>query len=181
MPTHHTTGCIGASRCTKKNKATLMKTLSARIGLLLASFMMAGCESRLDLEKEQSKLLQTDIEFSRKSVDVGAAEAFNQYLANDAIQLPAQADPIMGRESIYSRMKASNGKYVLQWEPKKAEVSKSGDMGYTWGTYSITSEDEKGQKRTSYGKYLNVWKKQNDGSWKVLIDIGNQSPTPKSD
>jgi ketosteroid isomerase-like protein len=158
-----------------------MKTLSVKIGLLLAPFVIAACEPRLDLEKEQSKLLQTDIEFSKKSVEVGAAEAFNQYLANDAIQLPAQSDPIMGRDSIYSGMKASSGKYVLQWEPKKAEVSKSGDMGYTLGTYSITSEDEKGQKRTSHGKYLNVWKKQNDGSWKVLIDIGNQSPEPKGE
>jgi ketosteroid isomerase-like protein len=158
-----------------------MKTLSVRIVLLLAPFVIAACESRLDLEKEQSKLLQTDIEFSKKSVDVGAAEAFNQYLASDAIQLPAQSDPIMGRESIYNWLKASGGKYVLQWEPKKAEVSKSGDLGYTWGTYSITSEDEKGQEKTSYGKYLNIWKKQNDGLWKVLIDIGNQSPEPKGD
>jgi ketosteroid isomerase-like protein len=158
-----------------------MKTLSVGVGLVLASLFMLGCQSGLDREKEQSKLLQTDIEFSKKSVDVGAAEAFNQYLASDAVQLPAQADPIMGRDSIYSRMKASSGKYILQWEPKKAEVSKSGDMGYTWGTYSITSEDEKGLKRTSYGKYLNVWKKQNDGLWKVLIDIGNQSPTQKNE
>jgi ketosteroid isomerase-like protein len=158
-----------------------MKILSVGVGLVISSLLMVGCESRLDLEKEESQLLQTDIEFSKKSVDVGAAEAFNQYLASDAVQLPAQADPIMGRDSIYNRMKASSGKYLLQWEPKKAEVSKSGDMGYTWGTYSITSEDEKGLKRTSYGKYLNVWKKQNDGLWKVLIDIGNQSPTQKNE
>ena len=158
-----------------------MKTLSVGVGLVLASFFMLGCQSGLDQEKEQSRLLQTDIEFSKKSVEVGAAEAFNQYLASDAVELPAQADPITGRDSIHSHMKASGGKYVLQWEPKKAEVSKSGDLGYTWGTYSITSEDEKGQKKTSYGKYLNIWKKQNDGLWKVLIDIGNQSPEPKGD
>lgn len=158
-----------------------MKTLSVGVGLVLASFFMLGCQSGLDQEKEQSRLLQTDIEFSKKSVEVGAAEAFNQYLASDAVELPAQADPITGRDSIHSHMKASSGTYVLQWEPKKAEVSKSGDLGYTWGTYSITSEDEKGQKKTSYGKYLNIWKKQNDGLWKVLIDIGNQSPQPKGD
>ena len=158
-----------------------MKTLSVRIALLLAPFVIAACEPRFDLEKEQLKLMQTDIEFSNKSVEVGAAEAFNQYLDADAVQLPAQADPVVGRESIYARMRTSSNRYVLQWEPKKAEVSGSGDMGYTWGTYTVTSEDEKGLKSTSYGKYLNVWKKQNDGSWKVLIDIGNQSPEPKGE
>lgn len=158
-----------------------MKTLSARISLLLASVVIAACESKLDLEKEQSKVLQTDIEFSKKSVEVGAAEAFNMYLADDAVQLPAPSDPVSGRESIYRRMKQSSGKYVLRWEPKKAEVAKSGDMGYTWGMYTITSEDEHGERKTTHGKYLNVWKKQSDGSWKVLIDIGNQSPTPKNE
>jgi len=155
-----------------------MKTSRVIVGLLLISFLSVRCELKVDVEKEQLKLLQTDVEFSKKSVEVGAADAFHMYLADDAIQLPAQADPIMGRESIYSRMKASSGKYILEWEPKKAEVSKSGDLGYTWGTYTVTSEDEHGEKKTSYGKYLNVWKKQNDGSWKVLIDIGNQSPEP---
>jgi ketosteroid isomerase-like protein len=157
-----------------------MKTSRVIVGPLLISFLSVGCESRIDVEKEQSKLLQTDVEFSKKSVEVGAAEAFHMYLADDAIQLPAQANPIMGRESIYSRLKAASGKYVLQWEPRKAEVSKSGDLGYTWGTYTVTSEVEHGEKKISYGKYLNVWKRQNDGSWKVLIDIGNQSPAPGS-
>jgi ketosteroid isomerase-like protein len=158
-----------------------MKTLHVGFFLILVCLLMIGCAPALDLEKEQSALLETDREFSKKSVEVGAAEAFNQYLAGDAVQLPAQADPIMGRDSIYSRMKASSRKYALEWEPKKAEVSKSGEMGYTWGTYSAMSDDERGQKRTTYGKYLNVWKKQNDGLWKVLLDIGNQSPEPKGE
>jgi ketosteroid isomerase-like protein len=129
------------------------------------------------MEKENERLLQTDIEFSKKSVELGAAEAFRLYLADSALELPAGGEPVMGRDSIYSEMKG--GHYVLQWEPRKAEVSTSGDLGYTWGTYALTTEDAAGQTKTSYGKYLDVWKKQSDGSWKVLIDIGNQSPEPK--
>jgi len=156
-----------------------MKTLRIGSCLLLGCFLMVGCTPGFDLEKEQLKLLETDKEFSKKSVEVGAAEAFNMYLADDAVQLPASSEPISGRESIYLRMKQTSEKYVLQWEPQRAEVAKSSDMGYTWGTFTITSTDEHGEKKTAHGKYLNVWKKQNDGSWKVLIDIGNQSPEPK--
>jgi ketosteroid isomerase-like protein len=147
--------------------------------LALTILIVVGCQTKIDVEKENARLLETDIEFSRKSVEVGAAEAFNMYLADSAIQLPAGGEPVMGRESIYAAMK--DGHSVLQWEPKKAEVSASGDLGYTWGTYTITTENEKGQKKTSYGKYLDVWKKQSDGSWKVLIDIGNQSPEPQGE
>jgi ketosteroid isomerase-like protein len=146
-----------------------------RACLALTVLIAIGCQTSIDVERENARLLQTDIEFSKKSVEVGASQAFNMYVADSAIQLPAGGEPVMGRESISSGME---GHYVLQWEPKKAEVSASGDLGYTWGTYTLTTEDEKGQKKR-YGKYLDVWKKQNDGSWKVLIDIGNQSPEPK--
>jgi ketosteroid isomerase-like protein len=151
-------------------KSILLGCLSLTVSIAI------GCQTSIDVERENARLLQTDIEFSKKSVEVGAAEAFNMYLADSAIQLPAGGGPVMGRQSISSGMQ---GNYALQWEPKKAEVSASGDLGYTWGTYTVTTEDQNGQKKTSYGKYLDVWKKQNDGSWRVLIDIGNQSPEPK--
>jgi ketosteroid isomerase-like protein len=147
-----------------------------RISSALTILIAVGCQTKIDVEKENAQLLQTDIEFSKKSVEVGAAEAFKLYLADSAIELPAGGEPVMGGDSIFSEMKG--GHYVLQWEPRKAEVSTSGDLGYTWGTYTLTTEDKAGQKKTSYGKYLDVWKKQSDGSWKVLIDIGNQSPAP---
>ncbi|MDI6780166.1 MAG: DUF4440 domain-containing protein [Bacteroidota bacterium] len=55
-----------------------------------------------------------------------------------------------------------------------AEVSNSGDLGYTWGTYKTKFEGAQGKPLERTGKYLTVWKKQNDGGWKVIADIGNQ-------
>ena len=49
-------------------------------------------------------------------------------------------------------------------------------MGWTWGKYIMTSTDSEGNPVTRKGKYLNVWKKQNDGLWKVVVDIGNVEP-----
>jgi len=112
------------------------------------------------------------------SVNNGAAEAFNEYLTDDALQLPAGNNPVQGVENIYNRMKDNQGNYVLDWSPQYAEVAKSDDMGYTWGTYSLVYKDENGEEQKSYGKYLNVWKKQTDGKWKVAVDIGNDSPNP---
>ena len=73
-------------------------------------------------------------------------------------------------------MKENQGDYTLDWSPQYAEVAKSGELGYTWGTYSLTYMDQNGEEQKSYGKYLNIWKKQADGNWKVAIDIGNESP-----
>jgi len=149
--------------------------------LFLAPWILSSnCSSKIDLEKEKGDLLKTDIEFSRTSVEKGAAEAFYLYLADDAVQLPAGLPPIVGREKIRESMSGSS-KAVLKWEPVKAEVAKSGDLGYTWGNYEISWQGEDGKTEMLYGKYLNIWKKQSDGTWKAIVDIGNQSPPQKKD
>ncbi len=66
----------------------------------------------------------------------------------------------------------------MAWEPQKGEVAQSGDLGYTWGKYTVETKDKDGKPVKSHGKYLNVWKKQANGSWKVVVDIGNKSPSP---
>jgi ketosteroid isomerase-like protein len=127
------------------------------------------------MENEKSALLETDREFSEFSVNHGAAEAFNKYLQDEAFQLPAGRLPIRGRENIYNSMLEGNQEYILSWEPQDAEVAASGDMGWSWGIYTITFQTEKGET-SRQGKYLNVWKKDAEGNWRVLIDMGNQNP-----
>lgn len=118
------------------------------------------------------ELLQTDKEFSQLSVKEGAAYAFSQYLTSDAIMLPQNKLPVFGIKSIYDSINKPNSKDILSWEPIKGEVSNSGDFGYTWGGYLlILSNGEKIK-----GKYLNVWVKENNGSWKVKVDMGNTNP-----
>lgn len=157
--------------------ASLLKIFSLLLFFPMP-ILLSSCTSKIDLEKEKADLLKTDIEFSRTSVEKGAAEAFYLYLADDAVQLPAGLPPIVGREKIRESMSGSS-KAVLKWEPVKAEVAKSGDLGYTWGNYEISWQGEDGKTEMLYGKYLNVWKKQLDGTWKAIVDIGNQSPPPK--
>jgi ketosteroid isomerase-like protein len=161
----------------------MRKSIWRIIAILLLSLtwiLTAGCSSKIDLEKEKNNLLNTDIEFSRTSVEKGAAEAFYLYLADDAVQLPAGLPPIVGREKIRESMSGSS-KAVLKWEPARAEVAKSGDLGYTWGNYELSWQGEEGKTEKLYGKYLNIWKKQPDGTWKAIVDIGNQAPPPKQD
>jgi ketosteroid isomerase-like protein len=48
-------------------------------------------------------------------------------------------------------------------------------MGYTWGIYSLSVQDDSGEIHTQNGKYLNVWKKDSQGNWRVIVDMGNQN------
>lgn len=69
----------------------------------------------------------------------------------------------------------------ISWHVHRAQVSKSGEMGYTSGAYQMTFNDPSGKPITDKGKYVTVWTKQADGSWKVSLDIFNTDlPPPTS-
>jgi uncharacterized protein (TIGR02246 family) len=57
---------------------------------------------------------------------------------------------------------------VLTFAPDKIDVS--GDRAVDIGTYALTLNDKAGKPQTSKGRYVVVWGKQADGSWKVLVD-----------
>jgi ketosteroid isomerase-like protein len=148
------------------------------LAICLLAFGCAGNFADKAIIADESKLFDTDVAFSLASEANGAAEAFNMYLADTAIQLPAGSHPIIGRDAIYQEMKDS-GDVILTWTPVKAEISRSGDLGYTWGNYKVSARGSDGEAKIGYGKYLNVWAKQSNGEWKVLIDMGNSSPPPE--
>ena len=65
----------------------------------------------------------------------------------------------------------------LSWKPNKVEVASAGDLAYVTGTYEAKPKD--GKALADRGKYVAVWKKQSDGSWKMVADIWN-SDLPQS-
>jgi len=67
----------------------------------------------------------------------------------------------------------------LSWEPVAAMISESGDLGFTRGTYVSVTNDEDGNDVMHYGKYTSIWQRQDDGSWKFVLDGGNPSPAPE--
>jgi ketosteroid isomerase-like protein len=61
----------------------------------------------------------------------------------------------------------------ITWHADKADAARSGELGYTSGTYQMSFSDSAGKTISDRGKYVTVWKEQSDGSWEVLLDIFN--------
>jgi len=122
------------------------------------------------------ELMDADREFSAMSAAEGAPVAFAAYADASVIMLPAGGAPIHG----HSAMVAVFDGYTanLTWEPEYADVAASGDLGFTWGRYVQEREGEDGEPVLSYGKYVSIWRRQDDGSWKFVLDTGNESPAP---
>jgi ketosteroid isomerase-like protein len=118
-------------------------------------------------------------EFLQASLEKGSA-GYLSYYAEDAVEVPNGGPVIAGKAEIAKGMGFLDDKNNrLTWTPVGADISSAGDLGYTYGTYQFRAKDKDGKPTVEYGKYTTIWKKQRDGSWKVVLDMGNASPAPK--
>jgi len=124
-------------------------------------------------------LKQMEGEFMKAAAEKGS-QGYMSYYADDAVEVPNGAALIQGKINIAKGMGFLDDKNnSLLWTPVGADISSSGDLGYTYGTFEFHSKDKDGKPVIDYGKYTSIWKKQVDGSWKVVLDMGNASPAPK--
>ena len=120
-------------------------------------------------------LRQMEAEFMKAAAEKGSV-GYMSYYAADAVELPDGTDAIKGKDNIAKTMGfLDQPGNKLEWTPEFADMSASGDLGYTYGTYVFTSKDKDGKPITDHGKYTSIWKKQKDGTWKVVLDMGNNS------
>ena len=118
------------------------------------------------------EILNADREFSDRSLEVGMKKAFLEFADDTAVILQAYAMPIHGKHAIMKSYQAfSDEGFVLTWEPIAGDISSSGDLGYTYGLYTMKVKADSSERR---GKYVTIWKKQADGSWKFVLDGGNE-------
>ncbi|MGB6676623.1 MAG: DUF4440 domain-containing protein [Terriglobales bacterium] len=124
-------------------------------------------------------LIRLEADFMKAAAERGS-QGYMSYYAEDAAELPNGADMFRGKESIAKTMGFLDDKNNhLTWTPVYADMAASGDLGYTYGTFEFRSKNKNGKPTVEYGKYASIWKKQKDGSWKVVMDMGNSSPAAK--
>jgi ketosteroid isomerase-like protein len=78
-----------------------------------------------------------------------------------------------GKAAIAKAIASDFANSNLVWRANKVGVARSGELGYTSGTYEMKFKDAAGKMAVDKGKYLTIWKKDADGSWKVLFDMFN--------
>lgn len=132
-----------------------------------------GCSQQdVDVNKEGEKLMQLSREWS-KSASSRDVEKILSYWTDDAVVISAGQPVLKGKNAIRQMVEGSykNPSFDISWEPKSAEVSKSGDLGYLIEDSQITVNDSTGKPITQHFKSVTVWKKQADGTWKNVVDV----------
>lgn len=115
-------------------------------------------------------MMDADRAFSKLSVEKGMKNAFLEYIDSNGVILRPNHYPIIGADAIDYLIQQNDSSYTLQWEPESGTIAKSGELGYTYGLYKL---QPKGKDTAIVGTYVSIWKKQADGSWKFVLDSGN--------
>lgn len=144
--------------------------------------IMASCNFSENTVQEKEKLIQTDIAFSNRSIEVGNHQAFLEFAAPDAVLLRDNSYPVVGKPALrklYAEL--SDTGYRLTWQPSYGKVASSGDLGYTYGIYllEITQGKQKGQ--VQHGTYCSIWEKNAKGEWRFVLDTGNSGLEPANE
>ncbi len=136
---------------------------------VLLPAVTAGCTHP---RSDAGQLLDADRAFNR-AVARGGAEAWVSWFAPDGAMVQPGVGTIRGHDAIREAVEYLDEPGVsLAWEPDRADIAASGDLGWTTGRYTVVSPSAEGT-RTSGGVYVSIWRRQPDGSWKVVMDLGN--------
>ncbi|MEO6252033.1 MAG: DUF4440 domain-containing protein [Ferruginibacter sp.] len=117
------------------------------------------------------EMMDTDRQFSKMSEEKGMKNAFIEYLDSNGVLLRSNRLPIAGADAIDYLIQQNDTDYILTWEPRNGTVAQSGELGYTYGIYALRPSRK---DTVIYGTYVSIWKKQKDGTWKYVLDSGNE-------
>jgi uncharacterized protein (TIGR02246 family) len=146
------------------------------------TFLLAGCTPATPpappdtraADAQAIRQLEADWMQASSNKDV---DKITSFYADDGSIFLTGMPVVTGKANIAAALKAlaADKNFSLSWPPSSTVVvSKSGDMAYSEGTYTMTYTDPKTKKAVSEkGKYVEVYMKQADGSWKDVADIGN--------
>jgi len=158
-----------------------MKTLEIRCAPVVFALVLFGCAQAPPPAPPDTRAADEQAirdsetawvkEFAAKDTDKIVA-----HYADDGTMLLSNTPTMTGKEAIRTGIKdaVADPKFSLDLKTAKVEVSKGGDIAYSQGTYSVMMTDPKSKKVLhETGRYVEVYKKQADGSWKIVEDINS--------
>lgn len=149
--------------------------------LTLASCTQAPPPAPPDTRAADEKALKDDEVAWNKDWESKDVEKVISHYADDAELEVPDMQVLKTKDDMRNAIKQieSDPNWSISFASDKIEVAKSGDLGYVQGHYTVTATDPKTKKKvTEKGKYVTVYKKQADGTWKAIQDINNEDATP---
>jgi ketosteroid isomerase-like protein len=157
----------------------MMSRTARRIGVALALAVAAAASGTAQQPPADSttpaplfEIVETERAFAAKALVVGWKQAFLEYFADEAIGFQAGVAGL-ARDQIAQAPDPPKDSALL-WEPRYGDIASSGEMGYLTGPSTSRAPGRPERHQT----YASVWKRQRNGSFKVILDVGVPTPKP---
>jgi ketosteroid isomerase-like protein len=124
-----------------------------------------------DLPPALLEMADTERAFARRARETTVRQAFIDFFADEAIGFGPDPEP--AREALRKQNRPQPPGFELHWEPRLGDIAASGDLGYLTGPAEYINPG----KPNTYTCYFSVWKRQPDGEFRVILDVG--IPTPE--
>jgi ketosteroid isomerase-like protein len=145
-----------------------MKKILLFGGVVISAIHMNAQDARALVAAEKA--------FAETCLSKGIRDGFLAYVDSNAIEF-GEEGPVNAKK-IWSSLPSFEG--VFTWSPTIAEISLSGDWGYTSGNFEHRAKSM-ADTPNAYGQYTTVWQMTPAGQWKYVIDIGNPHPQASLD
>jgi len=120
-------------------------------------------------------IVRTEERFAARALVVGWRQAFLEYFADSASGF--DGDQVVPAKELYRKLPDPPKDLRLIWEPRYGDIASSGDLGYLTGPVRRINPAVNGG-RPLHLIYASVWKRQNDGAFRVVMDMGVPTPAP---
>ena len=115
-----------------------------------------------------------------QAVARGDSAAILGHYADDALILGSGAPMLQGKPAVAAFLQGLFGGNTLRdVKGNVTDIMISGDLAVETGTYAMTIIPKNGNAVADHGKYIHVWKKSVDGSWKVVRYVPTSDIPPR--
>lgn len=138
-----------------------------RLLLTTLTFLIVVTGNAQNFSKSLQSLVAAELAFAEMARTKNTKEAFLHFMNENGLVF-SQGQALNARQSWKWR---DTPKSLLQWEPVYADISASGDFGYTTGPFKLyaTRTDT---VASAFGYYSTMWSREKNGEWRALADIG---------
>ncbi|MGB8507334.1 MAG: DUF4440 domain-containing protein [Pyrinomonadaceae bacterium] len=136
-----------------------------------------GDARSLDVEAVRASLLDAERGLAKAYQSKGTEKAFLSFADADVRLYRQNSFPVIGRDASRAALVSRPG--IVTWQTLKTGASRSGDLGYAYGTYEL-KQNAADAKPSEGGNFLRIWKKQRGGKWKIVLDETNPVTPPKN-
>lgn len=147
-----------------------MRILLVMLGLVLHALTAPVSFAQSD---GTTVLMDADRAFDRDTAARGL-DGWMSWFAEDA-RIETSKDVLVGRPAlreVYAKMFAARD-FRIHWWPVQAQISGDGTLGFTFGRAMVSWRNEKGEMQKTESRYTTLWRKQKDGTYKVIFDMGD--------